>query len=175
MGTVKIPKNRKARYHRLTLNTGHILEIGWHFGRQKYVVTVWNPKDYENDDVWEAEKQFFGDTPREVLSGARLEIAEQVNPAIKKVRQQVAPNESVLTAAKLRDAKAMLLGTHYGAPSQKLFVNSKTAQELQSRGLQGLTPNMVIVDELEDGAFVSDTADALKYLIQSADKKNRRW
>lgn len=83
------PKNRKARYHRVTLSSGHILEIGWHFGRQKYCVSIYHPTKAQEPDCWNAETQFFGDSPREVLSGARLAIAEEINPEIREVRRRV--------------------------------------------------------------------------------------
>lgn len=85
----KQPKIRKARYHRLTLKTGHILEIGWHFGRQQYVVCVYHPDKYKDPNVWNAETRLFGHTPREVLSGARLDIAEELDPNVRKVRERL--------------------------------------------------------------------------------------
>jgi len=109
------PKRRKARYHRVTLHSGHILEIGWHFGRQLYVVTIWHPDNYKDTDTWAAEKQIFGNTPREVLSGARLEVAEQTNPNVKAVRERVAGENFSVDKLRRMQAKMMTMGSRYGA------------------------------------------------------------
>jgi hypothetical protein len=88
------PKIPKARRRRTVLKSGHILEIGWHFGRQLWVSEVYHPSDYDSEDVWEAGKRFFGKTPREVLGKVRLEVARHVNPDIGKVADRLVGNET---------------------------------------------------------------------------------
>lgn len=75
--------------HRLTMASGHILEIGWHFGRQTYHVAVWHPDQYKDTDMWAAEAIFYGATPKEVLSKVRLHVSEDINPEIRAVRERI--------------------------------------------------------------------------------------
>ncbi len=143
------PKVRKARYHRLTLHSGHILEIGWHFGRQKYCVSIYHPDQAKDEDFW-MPHQFFGDSPREVLSGARLGISEIANPDVAKVRRRIQGDG--LTYQSLRQMmKVVTMGTRYGVDAQKLFVSQKTADQLK---LNGRDFPVIIVDELTDDSSI---------------------
>lgn len=90
------PKKIKARYHRLTLKTGHIVEIGWSIANRKYLLTYWHPRDhfkagdgFDEDD----EKYILGHSVREVFAKCRRAIIEEENPDIKAVRERVAPDK----------------------------------------------------------------------------------
>lgn len=131
------PKKIKARYHRVTLKTGHIVEIGWSIPTQKYKVTYCHP-DYLKEDptertFWNYEKVVVGYSVKEVISKTRTAIVDEVYPNVKAVRERVAPNRDTLTFQKLKDCMNEMkqkMATQNPKPT-KVFVSRKMAHIIQ--------------------------------------------
>lgn len=165
---------RPKIWHQKKLNTGHILIAGWSEYSSEYFAMFYSPLGGEKAIPKNFTKgnEIRGPTPKSVISRARREILEEVNPDLKKVRERLTDGDT-LSYKKLRQMqKAFAIGTNYGM-SSKLIMTSTRAKQLE-KDLGGLSPDGIIIDEMADTPILADMTDALKYALQTTDKKKRR-